>query len=478
MKRTRNDADIETESDDEYTPDKKNQKILTQENNGEDSVEYSDDEEEEEENNEFSFPKVLMDFFQKSEEMTSDEKLTYYKDLFTNDIDISPSLNFVEKIIYKEKIKTYLDNIYSTDSDIIKILKMNLDDSIKTRILRTVISIKESPDNSLKLNEWMDRLLKIPFGTYEGINMSMKNNTPEEIEKYLLNIKSSFDSCVYGQENVKETLLEILTKKIVNSETKGQCIGLFGPPGIGKTSLIQDGLSKALGRPCISISMAGMKDSNILSGHSYTYEGAKHGRVLEAIYQAECMNPIIFLDELDKIDTKDGGLSIIYKLIEITDFSQNHKYEDSYFSGIPIDLSKCTFIVSMNNVNSLNSVLLDRIEIINVSGFEQKDKIQIAKNFLIPQELKLNNFKSNEIVFTTEIIKTLIYNYTDSNDKGVRKLKEIIKKIIRKLSILRFTKKLTYTLNTKDSNNIIITKEITDILLKGVSKRKMLSYYM
>lgn len=236
------------------------------------------------------------------------------------------------------------------------------------------------------------------------------------------------------------------------------------------TSLVRDGLSKALKRPFCSFSLAGASDENYLSGFSFTYEGATCGRFAKMVMETGCMNPIIFLDELDKVDT-NKSLSVFNKLIEVTDFSQNSEIEDYYFgSNIKFDLSQCIFIFSLNDINNVDPILKDRLEIIKVDGFQKEDKLKIAKDYLIPRELSNYDVKIN---FSDDNIKYMISKI--SNEKGVRNLKRSIEILMRKINVLRYFNNEQISYYMKDFKIIDgvlnINNKFIDKLLKDDFKK-------
>ena len=206
--------------------------------------------------------------------------------------------------------------------------------------------------------------------------------------------------------------------------------------GVGKTTLIKEGVARALDRPFHFISLGGATDASYLDGHSYTYEGSTWGRIADILIQSKCMNPIIYFDELDKISDTPKGEEIMNILIHITDSSQNDKYQDKYFSGIDLDLSRCLFIFSHNNHERVNPILRDRMYNIKVSGFNLKEKIVIAEKYLINQALKdVGLFE--KVSINKEIVQYIIENHT-GEEKGVRELKRCVQTIMSKLNLLRF----------------------------------------
>jgi len=366
-----------------------------------------------------------------------------------------------EKDKLKNEYKKIQDYAKTLLPDNLKILKLDLPIEVKFEIFEKLESLNNSmhshDDN--KTRDWVNNVMKIPFGKY------CDKPKIEDLGIFLSNFKNNLDKAIFGQKKVKETLMEITTKWLMTNSEKGHCIAIEGPPGVGKTSLIRDGLSKALNRPFCSFSLAGISDENYLSGFSFTYEGATCGRFSRMLMETGCMNPIIFLDELDKVDVK-RSLSVFNKLIEITDFSQNHEIEDYYFGGnIKLDLSKCIFIFSLNDIKNVDPILKDRLEVIKVDGFNNKDKLQIAKNYLIPRELNNYDFK---VEFSDNNLRYIINKL--NNEKGVRNLKRVIEIIMRKINVLRYYNQDKLSYYIKDfkiiNNKLIMNNKMVDKLLK------------
>lgn len=373
---------------------------------------------------------------------------------FINDNDIQ--IEFVE---YKDTKNTYID--FKN-----KIIKSNLNTEIKTTIINQVdyfLSLNESSHEYQKMKTWMNGLIKIPFDNYSKLPVNIKSNN--NICDFLHNLQNNLDKCIYGQDDAKESLLQIITQVITNPSSNGSIIALKGPPGVGKTSLIKNGLAKSLQLPFSFISLSGINDVSYFDGFSFTYEGSKYGKIIEILIKTQCMNPIIFMDELDKISNTDKGDDISNLLIHLTDFTQNDHYEDKYFSGIPLDLSKCIFIFSLNDENLINPILRNRLNIVNLKSFDLKEKIKITKNFIIP-EFKNNIGINNEINFDNEVIEYIINNFTEK-EPGVRNLRRTIEDILRKINLLKFSKKLKLNFNINIEFPLNITKEYIDELLKN-----------
>lgn len=387
----------------------------------------------------------------------------------TDENSLNEMKNYIEKMnLPKEeeekllseykKIQDYSKSLLPDD---LKILKMDIPIPVKFEIFEKLESLDKglSGHEDNKTRDWVNQVLKIPFGKY------CDKPDIKDLNIFLKDFKTDLDKSIYGQNNVKESLIEITTKWLLSSSEKGHCIAIEGPPGVGKTSLIRDGLSKALKRPFCSFSLAGISDESYLSGFSFTYEGATCGRFSKMVMEAGVMNPIIFLDELDKVDTHKS-LAVFNKLVEITDFSQNQEIEDYYFgSNIKLDLSKCIFIFSLNDIKNVDPILKDRLEIIKVHGFDNKEKFNIAKDYLIPKEISNYSFKVN---FSDDNIRYIINKL--SNEKGVRNLKRCVEILLRKINVLRYYNNKDISYYIKDfaiiNNELNMTNSFIDKLLR------------
>ena len=230
------------------------------------------------------------------------------------------------------------------------------------------------------------------------------------------------------------------------------------------TTLIKEGIAKAMDRPFAFISLGGVSDSSFLEGHSYTYEGSIYGRIVNALITTKCMNPIIYFDELDKISQTPKGDEITNLLIHLTDPAQNSHFRDKYFHGIDLDLSKATMIFSFNNPSLVNKVLMDRITTVETKYLLVNQKVNICNNYLLSEILKDVGLKNKDIIFNDNIIKFIIEKYT--NEGGVRKIKSLLYNIIREINIANLTK------NKIDNKNIIFPYHVTEKNIKSILKNK------
>lgn len=257
------------------------------------------------------------------------------------------------------------------------------------------------------------------------------------ITNYLDGVKSTLDDAVHGHDAAKRQIQRVIGQWI-NGEHGGYCFGFEGPPGLGKTSLAKRGLAKCLTdddestRPFAFIAMGGSSNGSFLQGHSYTYVGSTWGKIVDILMDSKCMNPIIFIDELDKVSNTEHGKELIGILTHLIDGTQNDGFQDRYFSGIPIDLSQALFIFSYNDPGAIDRILLDRIHRVKFDALTMKDKLAICEKHILP-EIFSSAGLSDEIVFEPSTIEWLVESYTF--ESGVRKLKEVLFEIITEINL-------------------------------------------
>jgi len=272
----------------------------------------------------------------------------------------------------------------------------------------------QSPDYSVQLN-YLQTMLSLPWNTYTTDNFNLKN------------AEKTLNKDHYGLEKVKERILEHLAVLKLKGDLKSPIICLYGPPGVGKTSLGKS-IAAALKRKYIRMSLGGIHDEAEIRGHRKTYIGAMPGRVIKGMIKAGSSNPVFILDEIDKVGADRQG-DPSSALLEVLDPEQNGAFHDNYLD-VDYDLSKVMFIATANNLNSIPQPLLDRMELIEVSGYITEEKIEIARRHLVPKEMEATGISKNDIKIPKDTLEVIIESYT--RESGVRELEKKIGKLLRK----------------------------------------------
>jgi ATP-dependent Lon protease len=327
-----------------------------------------------------------------------------------------------------------------------------------------------------KIKSWVDAFLKIPFNKYNNLPISFADGI-DKCHDFMEYTKKTLDSVVYGLEDAKIQIMQMVGLWLVNPNAIGCAIAIKGPPGTGKTTLIKEGISKILNRPFALVALGGCGDAGFLDGFDYTYEGSKYGKIIDILIQCGCMNPVILFDELDKLSDSFKGQEVTGVLTHLTDSTQNTKFSDKYFSEISINMSKALFIFSYNDENAVNNVLKDRMYKIETKGYKTKEKLIIAKEHLLPKIRDEIKFDSSTVVFNDELLEYIINDFTEKED-GVRNLKRCLEIIYKKLNLYRLMKpdinlfeaSEGLKLKTKLSFPCILTREIIDDLIKKETK--------
>lgn len=289
--------------------------------------------------------------------------------------------------------------------------------------------------------------------------VSTINDDFKEIKNYINNIKHVMNNSVHGHNNAKKQIEIILGQWINGEENNGYCIGFEGPPGVGKTTLAKVALSNILKdvdgtpRPFAMIQLGGDSNGSSLHGHNYTYVGSTWGSIVQILIDKKCMNPIILIDEVDKISKTEQGRELVGVLTHLLDQTQNDCFQDKYFMGIDIDVSKALFILSYNDPHAIDKILLDRIHRIKFGSLTLEEKIYISNHYVLPEITKKFGLE-NMVEIKEDVLKFIIEEYT--NESGIRKYKEIIFEIIGEinLDILRnSTYKIPIQITIEDIKN-------------------------
>lgn len=302
-----------------------------------------------------------------------------------------------------------------------RVLALDLEQASKDKLLKECDKLMKMPTGSHEatvVRTYLDKCLEIPFGKYtkDSINLTKSRKV--------------LDADHYGLDKVKTRIIESLAVYRRNPDFSGQIICLYGPPGVGKTSIVKS-LAKSMNRKYVRVALGGVHDEAEIRGHRKTYIGAMPGRIVDAIIKSGVMNPIILLDEIDKVgaDYKGDPSSA---LLEALDPEQNKNFADHYID-FPIDLSKVLFITTANDTSTISAPLHDRMEVIELNSYTVEEKFNIAKKHLVKKEMKKHNLTSREFKITDDAIYKIIESYT--REAGVRKLEREISTLCRKASV-------------------------------------------
>jgi ATP-dependent Lon protease len=423
--------DLDDQEDEEYTPNgdetTDEEEYLTGDEE-EDKSDKSDESEEEsiEEWEPDELDEKYIDIIEETENIEDEEQDLNYFHLLTS--------GEKEKHICELK---EINELTKTNTPLrFKVLNSNMELRTKSIAINNISKLNEmdiSTGEYFKMEKWINGLISLPFGKYSNLPITYEN-TLEEKRSYLYETHKILNQAIYGHDEAKMHILQVIGKWIQNPNSHGNVLAIEGPMGNGKTTLVKEGIAKAINRPFAFIALGGTSDSSYFNGHSYTYEGSHWGRILDILIESKSMNPIIYFDELDKVSETHKGEEIIHLLTHLTDPSQNSLFQDNYFPGIHIDLSKCLFVFSFNNAAKVDPILKDRMYVINTKGFEPKEKIEICRNYILPELFETYLFTNKEIIFTDESLLLIIEKYT-SKEEGVRNLKRCLETIISKVNI-------------------------------------------
>lgn len=307
------------------------------------------------------------------------------------------------------------------------------------------------------------KLMKMPYGSQEAsvirsyldtiISLPWNNSSKDKI--VISKIRKDLDKSHFGLEKIKERIIEQLAVRKLSEKQKGQIICFAGPPGVGKTSIAQS-IAKAIGRESYRIALGGVRDEAEIRGHRRTYIGSIPGRIISAIQAAGTNNPVLILDEIDKLSSDYKG-DPTSALLEVLDSEQNNKFIDHYVD-IPFDLSNVMFITTANDVSSIPAPLRDRMEIIELNSYTREEKYNITKKHLIPKQLDLCGFTSKEVKFTQKGIYYLIDYYT--RESGVRTLERLVASILRKCAVQKLEEnKESFKIDEKSIHDMLGNKK-------------------
>ena len=348
-----------------------------------------------------------------------------------------------------------------------KILQMKLQPDVQSYVLakyKTLQAMDPSAGEYFKVRNWLEKVTAMPFGICKEMPVKLDDGQ-EQCGTFMERARKYLDEAVYGQQEAKIQVLQFIATKIANPESRGLSLLLVGPAGVGKTSLIKGGIAKALDWPFQFISLGGETDASTYTGHQLVYEGSHAGKIVNSLIQAKSMSMVMMFDEVDKISTTPKGEEIQNMLIHLTDPVQNSDFEDKYLANIPIDLSKAMFVFSANDEGKIDRILLDRMVVVRLKGYDKKEKLQIAEQYVLPGALKEVNL-TEKVKIGREVIEHIIENHA-GEASGVRELKRCIEQMAQKLNMLRMYNHKDLPFHIPDfSLPFIVKKEHADLFLK------------
>ena len=458
--------------DEEEIPSSDEDIELSDEEIEEGIFEYDEEEDDDYDEEEGEEEESLEEEEELSSEEDFDELDEKYIDFVDNDSEEDEEFNYFRNLTPDEKEKnlnelTEIKDLRNTSVPLkFKVLNSEMDLKTKSIAIGNVEKLSEmdvSTGEYCKMDKWINGLINIPFGKLNDLPIN-NENTIEEKRDYLIQTQKELDKAIYGHHDAKMHILQVIGKWIKNPKSQGNVLAIQGPMGNGKTTLVKEGIAKAINRPFAFIALGGASDSSFFDGHSYTYEGSHWGRIVDILIESKCMNPIIYFDELDKISDTHKGDEIVHLLTHLTDPSQNALFQDNYFPGIHLDLSKALFIFSFNDETKIDRILKDRMYVINTKGFKPNDKVLITRNYLLPELLETFLFTNEELIFSDEAILYIIDKHT-GKEEGVRNLKRCLETIISKVNIYYLSNQKEENTEENKEEKITMTFKIKDFQL-------------
>ena len=372
------------------------------------------------------------------EELQPDKRLRIVNDILTHEVDVISLESEMEQKVRRRVAQVQKDMILREQ---VKVLQHELGDDGDEEIEEYTARIEAArlPEEvHKKLTKEVERLAKQPFGSAEAsvirnyldvcLELPWNKSTRERAD--VVQARRILDRDHYGLDKVKERILEFIAVRQLNPDAKGKILCLVGPPGVGKTSVAMS-VAKAMNRKCARLSLGGVRDEADIRGHRKTYIGAMPGRIIEALNRAGTMNPLLVLDEIDKLGSDMRG-DPAAALLEVLDSEQNGAFRD-HFIELPVDLSRVMFITTANTTSTIPRPLLDRMEVIELGSYTDEEKLHIAREHLLPKQLKENGIRRGQLHLGDEALRAIITDYT--KESGVRTLERQLGKLCRRAAM-------------------------------------------
>ena len=372
------------------------------------------------------------------EELYPDKRLRIVNDILTHEVDVLSLESEMEQKVRMRVAQVQKDMILREQ---VKVLQHELGDDGDEEIEEYTARIEAAhlPDEvHKKLTKEVERLAKQPFGSAEAsvirnyldvcLELPWNKSTRERAD--VAQARKILDKEHYGLDKVKERVLEFIAVRQLNPDAKGKILCLVGPPGVGKTSVAMS-VARAMNRKCARLSLGGVRDEADIRGHRKTYIGAMPGRIIEALGRAGTMNPLLVLDEIDKLASDMRG-DPAAALLEVLDSEQNGAFRD-HFVEVPVDLSRVVFITTANTTSTIPRPLLDRMEVIELGSYTDEEKLHIAREHLLPKQMKENGLRRGQLRLDDDALRRIITDYT--RESGVRTLERQLGKLCRRTAM-------------------------------------------
>ncbi len=479
----------EEEDEDEDEDESVEETSISEENEDEDEDEDEEDEEDDEdyEDDEDSPRKMILNFGFGGGEQEDTRMVPKRYKIKKESEDVQKFFKLMTEPIETETIDDHIDQFKALKEDekkrmltalenrpkvkeqpvMFKILNMQTTPEIQAQLLakyNNLQALDPSSGEYYKMRNWLEKATSLPLGIRKQMPVKVGDGA-DVCSAFMTRARRCLDEAIFGQQEAKLQILQFIAGKITNPQANGMSLLLIGPPGIGKTSLIKQGIAKALDWPFQFISLGGDSDASTFNGHQMVYEGSHCGKIVNSLVAAKSMSMVLMFDELDKVSNTAKGEEIQNLLVHLTDSAQNSDFEDKYLSGIPLDLSQSMFVFSANNIEKIDRVLLDRFTVIHLEGYGPKEKVEIAEKFLLPGALKQVDL-AERVGIPKDIVSHVLETYA-KEEKGVRELKRCMEQIAQKLNMLRLFNSPDLPFYIKDfSLPFILKKEHVDKFLK------------
>lgn len=318
-----------------------------------------------------------------------------------------------------------------------RLYTLNTSDSNMDVIFKMYREYEESQSGNMEIEkekrDWLDQVSMIPFGKYDQVSLDAFGGS---VGDYLVHVRRNLDKHISFMNDIKDELLAMIATMVTNANANIRVIALEGPAGVGKTRLAMKGIAESLGRKFYSISVGTMTDGASIGGDRRVFIGSSPGKILQILMDAQCMNPVILIDELDKVDTTHGGNGIYNALTHLLDPTQSSQFKDSYFSGLTFDLSKILFVISYNDVSRVDHIVGDRIQKFVIPRRTIHEKLVIMQRHLVREILLNTGFKETDLVFPEDVCRRII-GMSKIPEDGCRQLYRNIETVVSRINTLR-----------------------------------------